>query len=307
MNTKHNPSKDVYQLITDKMIARLEQGFIPWKKPWAASGAACNYISKKPYRGINAILLNFCADKLPYYLTFKQAVELGGKVIKGSKAEMVTYWNWLYADKATGRKLTPEQARVLPAGNVKKMAFLKYYNVFSISDIEGIEFKTPELKERPQHEKIALCEAIIEQMPSRPKLQFGGDKAYYSPLQDLVNMPFICDFDSAGLYYSVYFHELVHATGHTARLNREEVNSPNKFGSEPYSREELTAEMGATFLCNMAGIEQDYTFENSAAYIQNWLQVLKNDKKFVIEAASKAQAAADFILNQVAEEVQESA
>jgi antirestriction protein ArdC len=299
---KNTAAKDVYQIVSDKIIACLEQGSIPWRKSWH-SATACNYVTGKAYRGINAFLLNMEGSEHSYYLTFKQATDLGGRIKKGAKAEMITYWNWVYTDKQTGKKLSPEQCRSTPANRVNKAAFLKYYHVFNVSDTEGIEFSFPQPTQRPLPEKLAVCEQLIKSIPNPPAIQFGGQEAFYSPTLDRVTMPHIKHFESAEFYYSVFFHELVHATGHHKRLARKAEGQQNRFGSELYSKEELIAELGACFLCAFTEIEQQ-TLENSAAYIQNWLQVLKDDKRFIVEAAGKAQQAADYLMGAIAQPVE---
>lgn len=290
------PVKDVYQILTDKIITLLQQGVIPWQQEWNPLGTACNYVTGKAYRGINALLLNCNHFKHPYYLTFKQASDLGGRVRKGSKAEVVTYWDILYRNKDTGKNLSQIQANSMTASQVEKTLFLRYYNVFNVADVEGVNFTFPELNQRPLHQKIEACEQIIEEIRNRPALRFGGSEAYYSSTEDLVNMPDMQLFQSPESFYCVFFHELVHATGHPSRLARKAEGQVNHFGSELYSKEELVAELGATFLCAFTGIAQ-HTLNNSAAYIQNWLEVLKGDKKFIVEAAGKAQRAMDYILN----------
>lgn len=289
--------KDVYQTITDLIIERLEKGIVPWQSSWGSFGPACNYITKKPYRGINYFLLNSLGHTYPFYLTFKQASDLGGKVKKGAKSIPVTYWNFIYYNKESKKKITLEQAKQLPFGNVTKSAFLKYYSVFNISDVEGVDFDFPEVTIKTDNEIIAGCEAIIKDMPMPPRLQKGGDQAYYSPIEDLVNMPEIQSFTDSEAYYSVLFHELTHSTGHEKRLARKEVMEHHAFGSLEYSKEELTAEMGACFLTNLAGIQSEDTVGRSACYIDNWLSALKNDKTLVIEAAGKAQKAVNYILD----------
>lgn len=289
--------KDVYQIITDIIIERLEKGSIPWHQPWGAFGPAANYITKKPYRGINSFILNSIDHEIPYFLTFKQASDLGGKVKKGSKSLPVTYWNFFYYDKENKKKITQEQARNLPFNQASKSAFLKYYSVFNVADIEGIDFKYPEVLTKEDNETIKNCETIFSNMPQAPALNHGGHQAFYSPKEDLVNMPEMKLFNSSEDYYLVLFHELTHSTGHEKRLARKEVMERNAFGSEDYSKEELTAEMGASFLTGIAGIQTPHTIEHSVAYVENWLQQFESDKTFLIEAAGKAQKAADYILN----------
>ena len=173
---------------------------------------------------------------------------------------------------------------------------MKYYNVFNVADIEGIEFKIDEVKLKP-NEKLERCEGVINNYPNSPKCVFEDVKsAYYSPLADFINMPPIEYHDDSEAYYATFFHELIHSTGHAKRLGREEVINPNKFGSTPYSEEELVAELGASFLCGVTGIDRELIIENAAAYIQGWLGKLKGDKQFIFKAAAEAQKAVDFII-----------
>ena len=208
---------------------------------------------------------------------------------------MIVYWNFVYISKESGKQVKPE-ANKYPAGEIIKKAFLKYYNVFNIEDTENIPYTSPEPLQRTEKEKIEICEQIIQNYPGSPKIDFGGNRACYTPLKDIVRMPFIEDFEQSESYYSVLFHELIHSTGHQTRLNREGIATISGFGTEDYSKEELVAELGAAFLCGVSSIIPT-TLNLSAAYIQNWLQILKNDKKFIIEAAQKAQKATDHILN----------
>ncbi len=277
---------DAYQIVTDRIIAKLEAGTIPWKH-FASSPLAepRNLVSKKPYRGINHFLLSGSKYGSEFWLTYKQAQDLGGHVKKGEKAEFVVFWKFLdVEDKETGER--------------KQIPFLRHYCVFNAQQCEGIDYtKLIEPVERIS-DPIAAAEAIVTNMPNRPRMVIDQTpKAYYSPSEDFVHMTerSACVSDSA--FYSTEFHELVHSTGHTSRLNRFQQDACNHhFGSKSYAGEELVAEMGAAMLCAESGIFQE-TEENSAAYITNWLTKLANDNKLVVHAAGKAQKAADFILN----------
>lgn len=288
--------KDVFQIITDLIISKLDAGYIPWKKPWSTFGEAKNYITKKPYKGINSLILNCYDFDKPYYLTFKQATVLGGNVKKGSKSIPVVFWNFTYTDKITGKKIKESELLNYPLEQISKSSYLKYYSVFNVADIENIDFVFPSIESKI-NDKISACEEIVNQMPQRPEIKITSkDRAYYSPCADYVHMPEMKFFDNSEFFYSVLFHELVHSTGHPRRLNRKELVKMAAFGSESYSKEELTAEIGAAFLCGYAEIAIQ-TITESAAYVQSWIKVLKNDKKFLFEAAARAQNAADFIRN----------
>jgi len=274
----------VYQVITDRVIALLQQGTIPWHQPWHTNHQPpANLISKKAYRGVNVFLLNSMSYTSPHWLTFKQAQELGGNVRKGEKACPVIFWKWLDVEED---------------GEIRKVPMLRYYSVFNVSQCDGLppgKIASPEPITR-EFTPIEDAERIVEAMPQKPEIKLGLSKAFYSPSSDLVGMPNPESFVTGEAYYNVLFHELTHSTGHKNRLARKGVVESNSFGSNEYSREELIAEMGAAFLCGFCGIEQT-TIENSAAYIQNWLKALRGDEKLVVLAAAQAQKASDFILN----------
>ena len=295
---------DMYQEVTNRIIERLEQGELTWRKPWSSYGLARNYVSGKVYRGINMLLMNlFSPHPIPYYLTFKQAQELGGNVKKGAKAQQVFYFNVIFKD-ANDQTLSREQAEALGDG-VKVIKFLKYYNVFNVEDIEGVEFKIDDLRLLP-HEKIERCEQVWNAYPSPPQyVEKDRAGAFYRPSEDILNMPPIEQFETAEDYYATLFHEAVHSTGHPNRLNREGVAQFDRFGSERYSLEELIAELGASFLCGLTGIDREPIVENTAAYIQGWLKKLKDDKQFIFKAAAEAQKAADYIVGNTFEDSEE--
>jgi antirestriction protein ArdC len=278
------PRPDVYQIVTDRIVAALEGGVIPWRKPWnAVYGLPRNYATGAAYSGINAFLLHF-SGALPFFLTFKQALALGGNVRKGAKGHPVVYYNVSVREN--------EQT-----GKEEKLPFLKYYTVFSVEDIEGIAFDLPAV-ERHAHTPIEAAEAIVAGWGARPVIEHRHQRAYYSPSLDMVNMPARDTFTTGEGYYATLFHELTHSTGHASRLDRPELTAGEGKLSASYAREELTAEMGASFLCAAAGLDTEQTETNAVAYIQSWLERLKNDKKLVLQAASKAQRAARLILGE---------
>lgn len=278
---------DVYQIVTDRIISALEGGIIPWRKPWnAVYGLPRNYATGRVYSGINLFLLHF-SGALPFFMTFKQALALGGNVRKGAKGHQVVYYNISKREnKETGKE--------------EKMPFLKYYTLFSVEDIEGIEFNLPEVPKQ-EFTPSEVAEGIVEAWDGKPAIQHLHQRAYYSPALDFVNMPKPETFTTSEGYYQTLFHELTHSTGHQSRLDRADLTAGEGKQSSSYAREELTAEMGASFLSAAAGIATEQTEENAVAYIQNWLERLKNDKKLVVQAASKAQRAAELILGTTAE------
>jgi len=283
MATKMN----VYEIVTGRIEELLNQGVIPWQKPWKPeAGEHRNLISQKPYRGINVFLLSAMGYGSPFWLTFNQVKQIGGKVKKGAKGTPVIFWKWLI-------KVQEEES-----GETRtvKIPVLRYYTVFNIEQCEDIPAdKIPALEDAADEKSpIEAAQTIIDNMPQLPSIKHGGNKACYSPFLDVVAMPEFEQFDRPEFYYNVLFHELAHAAGHHSRLDRKEVVHVQPFGSEDYSKEELVAEMTAAYLCGVTGIEQT-TITNSAAYIQSWLRELKNDRKLVVLAAAAAQKAADFI------------
>lgn len=283
-------TENVYSIITERICALLEKGTIPWAKPWANTSETRfprNFVSNRPYRGINPFLLHSMSFESPYWLTFKQAQDLGGYVRKGEKGCPVVFWKWIQTDELDQN------------GRAKQIPFLRYFNCFNVLQCEGIPVPAVEQPKR-EHQPIQAAEAIIKNMPKPPEVRFGGDRACYIPAFDRIEMPKAEAFNSPEAFYSVLFHEEIHATGAASRLNRKSVSASegelSAFGSEPYAKEELIAEMGASFLCGHAGIVQT-TINNSAAYIAGWLETLRNDNRLILQAAAQAQKAADYILN----------
>jgi antirestriction protein ArdC len=285
-------SKDVYSKVTDKIIADLERGNLTWLQPWQA-GHAAGQISKplraigKPYQGINVIMLWASAIEqgfdCPIWLTYKQAVELGGQVRKGEKGSLV-----VYAD--TFKKLEANDK-----GEDIKTAipFMKGYTVFNAQQIDGL----PEhfnARTEPQHsqpiETIEQAERFFSS--TKADIRHGGNQAFYSPDRDSVQMPEIQAFRNSESYYATLAHEMTHWTRHETRLNRD--FGRKRFGDAGYAMEELVAEIGAAFLCADLGITPE-TREDHAAYVASWLKALKNDKRAIFTAASYAQRAVDHL------------
>ncbi len=275
---------DIYKVVTQKIIDQLELGVIPWKIPWrTANGIPRNLVTKRPYRGINLWLLLCRKDPLPFYLTYDQAKSLGGTVRKGEKSTMVVFWKLLKSKEET----TDE----------KSVPLLRYYNVFNISQTEGINPSKIPPTDAYDHDfnPTVTAELIIKNWSDCPVIEHGSNSAYYNPLYDTVCIPDPRTFIIDQQYYSTLFHELVHSTGHIKRLGRHERIKDLKFGSKDYSKEELVAEMGATYLCGISDIQQE-TIENNTAYIKSWIRVFNNDHKMIIIAAALAQKAVDYIL-----------
>lgn len=295
--TKVSEKQDLYQQVTNRIIAHLEKGEIPWRKTWSGYGLARNLATNHIYTGINMILMNCLPYPIPYYMSFKQVQEKGGRIRQGAKAELVFYFNILFKDKADNT-LSKEQASILErqGAEVKVLKYLKYYNVFNIKDIEGIDYASPDITLLP-HEKLERCENILLNMPNAPEMIHEDlSQAYYNKVHDFVNMPEIGQFQSPEEYYVTFFHELAHATGHGKRLNRPGITESEKFADKKYSEEELIAEMAASFLSAQVSIDYEPIIENTAAYLQGWLKVLKEDKLFIFKVAAEAQKAADYVL-----------
>ena len=281
-------SKSVYEMVTDRIISQLENNIIPWQKPWAGiRSGSFNRISKKPYSLLNQMLLKYDGE----YASYKQWQDIGGHVRKGAKSEIVVFW-----------KIQPvEEEHEDGTREVKQIPFLRYYNVFHISQVDGVEpLPKEELKDI---EPIEKAESILYDYWTREHIIIEhktGDDAYYSPSRDLIRLPLFEQFINANEYYSTAFHESVHSTMKESRCNRAEERKDKlvAFGSEDYSKEELVAEIGSANLMNIVGIETSGTFRNSTAYIQNWLSVLRNDTKFIVSASGKAEKAVKYILNE---------
>ena len=284
--------KSVYEIVTEQILDKLEKGTIPWHKPWKTSGLSIkSWKNGREYRGINVFLLATSGKSGPW-LTIKMINEAGGRIKKGEKSQLVIFWK-----TGTYTKENDDGEK-----ESKKSFMLRYYRVWSLEQTTVPESAHPkwlrEAKESTiEMEPIDACEFIVDNYKEKPPIEHGGDRAYYSPIQDEIRMPEGDVFDSGEEYYSTLFHELIHSTGHSSRINRfENEKKLNPFGSEDYSKEELIAEMGASFLRAHASIESDKVQNNSAAYIASWLKNLKDNPKMVVCAASAAQSACDWVL-----------
>ncbi len=283
---------DIYAIVTDKIINLLEQGVVPWRRPWTSAGLPRNLVSKKSYRGINHFLLSASKYVSPFWLTMRQANELGGHVRKGEESTVVVFWKVGDAKQST-EDLDNETADA----KARRRFLLRYYRVFNLEQCElpqAVLDKIPTV-ETHEHDPIEAAERIIAAMPNPPEVQHAGSKAFYSPIADRITLPPRELFASAEEYYATALHETVHSTGHQKRLAREGICEVAPFGSAVYSKEELCAEMGAAYLCAEAGISTA-VIDNQAAYVAGWLKKLRDDRKLLIHAAAQAQHAADYIL-----------
>ena len=282
---------DVYESVTNKIIAQLEQGVIPWKRPYALSGGYPVSLSTgKHYRGINVLLLMLENYDDPRWGTYRMIKELGGQVRKGEHGTGIVFW------KRVKREHPKEDQDQL-------YWLLRGFTVFNATQADGL----PALPEKEEREftPIEQAERLVadyvwtpgSENPG-PPVEYGFNHAAYDLRKDRLELPDPQQFYTDEGYYCTLFHELVHSTGHEKRLKRIE---PALFGSDPYAKEELVAEVGASFLAGLAGFESAGG-EQSAAYLDNWLSVLRQDKKLVVSASAQAQKAVDLITKTTFEE-----
>jgi antirestriction protein ArdC len=280
--------KSAYDRVTERMIELLEKGVCPWRKPWnRIAGRPRNFASDRPYSGINWFLLQTASFDLPYFMTFNQVKTKGGSITKGSKGLPVVYWGTFERDDENSDKPATDKD-----AETRKIPFLKSYTVFNACQVEGIDF--PDLPELDPlaFSPIEAAEQVIAGWKDGPEVLHGYKHACYLPATDEIQLPPKARFASVEEYYATRFHELGHSTGAKHRLDRK---LEGDFGDKDYSREELIAEMTAAFLCAHCGIDNS-VIENSAAYLQGWINILKGDSKLVVIAASQAQKAANLIL-----------
>jgi antirestriction protein ArdC len=284
----------VYEIITEKIIKMLDEGTVPWRKPWTMATMPRNLVTNRPYTGINVFLLMAEGYDSPYWLTFNQIDKLGGKIKrdendKALPSTIVIFW-----------KLSESKTEKDENGKPKKFAILRYYRVWNLDQTEGVKVPKRPAEEPREVSPIEAAEAIVNGYPNAPKIVRTGASAVYNWETDTIKVPSLEAHHSDEEHYSTLLHEIVHSTGHKSRLNRPIENS---FGSHPYGREELIAEMGAAFLCGEAGISPA-VIDNQAAYIASWKRTIKADTKAVVVAAGQAQKAADHVLNRAYAEQQ---
>jgi antirestriction protein ArdC len=279
---------NVYETVTERLIASLEAGRIPWRQPWKASAeGGCipfNRHSGKSYRGINIWLLGCAPYSTNGWMTYKQAAEQGAHVRKGEKGWPVVFWKF-------------DRNKDTETGEQHSSVLMRQYTVFNVDQIEGLPQSLP--FDLPPFNPIESAQAIVDKYFSSkgaPTLAHGGDSAFYRPSTDSIQMPKPETFFKPEGYYTTLFHESGHSTGHPSRCDRKDGMN-NFFGDHSYSKEELTAEFTAAFLCAHCGISNEYTETNSAAYLQSWIRAFKNDSRVAVSAAQRAQKACDFIMN----------
>jgi antirestriction protein ArdC len=279
---------NVYEVVTDRILAQLEAGIIPWRKEWTVTGHSnlpTNYTTKKPYRGINVWLLLSAVYPDARFLTYKQAQAIGAQVRKGEKGTPIIFWSTFDGTEKATNGETIE----------KSIPFARTYTVFNVSQCDGIPAELP-LTDGEPFEPIPAAAELAEGYLQRERIELrhGGDSAFYHRVLDYIQMPAPAAFSTPDAYYSTLFHEAGHSTGAAARLDRIKGAA---FGDEAYSKEELCAELCAAYLCAQVGISNAQLETNHAAYIQSWMRALKNDKTLLLSAAQKAQRAADRIAN----------
>lgn len=284
----------VYEIVTQKILEKIQEAaasgkVLPWQKPWTPANTPTNYVSGRPYRGVNLMLLDGGE-----YLTWSQLCDLQKhdpalRLRKGSKSHMVVYFSFKESTKdvvtASG---AIEQKEV-------RIPFLRYYKVFSSADVEGLKPHPKQAKR--EHQPIEEAERVMERYITREGLRvryLRGDKACYSPVSDEVTLPPREYFEDINEFYSTAFHELGHSTGAASRLGR--LKPFVCWGDENYGKEELVAELTSAMVCGHCGIDASSTIHNSAAYVHNWMDAIRGDVTMVVSASSKAQRAADFIL-----------
>ncbi len=286
-------TQDVYQKITNKIVGYLEAGTRPWFKPWDAEHAAGRITrplryNGEPYAGINILTLWLDAEEkgfsAPIWMTFKQAKDLGGHVRKGEKGSLSVYANTFKKterDEDSGEEIE------------RDIPFMKGYTVFNVEQIDGLPEKYYALAPSPEHtqdERLEAWDVFFKN--TEAEIQEVGNRAYYSITQDYIRIPPFIAFKDAESYYATLAHEITHWTRHPSRLDRD--LGRKKWGDEGYAMEELVAELGSAYLCADLGLVPDVREEN-AAYIENWLQVLKNDKRALFSAAAHAQRAVELL------------
>jgi len=295
MSSNCKKGKDWYQETTDRILELMEKGKVPWLCPFPRNGGFRN-TAGHAYKGINQLHLLY--DTLTHnwesviYIT---TTELKNRKISFKGKSSCPVFKWI-----TARKQVDQENETEDKTEVEEAVFLrlKYVgNVFNISQFPELSLIF-QAESKPEN-IIESAQKIIDEMPNRPKTTYFPGKAFYSPSNDIVNIPSITEHlkkSSAAEYYSTAFHEYAHSTGHISRLNRKSLTKSAGFGSSVYSKEELIAEFTAAFLCGEAGIDER-TVENSAAYIKSWAAKLNENNRLIVEAIQNAQHAADYILN----------
>lgn len=280
---------DLYQSVTDRIVAALDAGAPPWICPWSGgpgASAPANLSSGRLYRGINVLLLNFetmlCGYDNNRWLTYRQAQALGAQVRRGEQGTPVVFFKLMELEGAA------DSANARARTDPKVVPLLRSFTVFNAAQVEGLPEELLPPPPSADWSPVDEAEAVLTQ--SGAHLRHGGDRAFYSPVMDLIQMPEQSRFDSASAYYRVALHELTHWSGHQTRCNRPLQGRQH---IEAYAFEELVAEIGSAFLCGHCGLPGSL---QHASYVQAWLQALRNDRRLIFTAAAQAQKAADYLL-----------
>jgi len=273
----------VYEIVTERIIEAIEQEqCLPWRKSWRTLGTPRNAATGKHYNGINRVILSIAGESL--YATYKQWATLGAQVRRGEKGLPVVFWSVLEKEDKNGK--------------TQRQACVRYSTVFAASQVDNY---TPIAVELSKHSPLEQCELLVAKYATGPNIHHHCGNAYYVPSQDAVYMPHLAQFDSPEAYYSTLFHELAHSTGHSQRLARFQVTD-TRADLEQYGKEELVAELAASFLCADCHIA-NRTLDNSTSYLQHWLKAIKSDCRLLPSAASAAQKACDLIHNRVVRDI----
>jgi len=287
------PKFDAAASITNELISIIDRGVLPWRKPWQVGGGAVPLRQNgEPYQGINNFLLTMrtmlAGYTSPYWMTLRQANELDAKIIKGSKSSVVVYYGTAERDRN-------EDASEAEAGDPKTIPFMKSYRVFNADQIEGLDARfhpaPPDLPDYPERAPILHMQAFFEAIGAT--VSFSGREACYVPTLDKIYMPPIELFEDPRNFYAVWGHELGHWTKPRHRLNRSYGDA--RFGNTAYAREEVVAELCTVFLGQKLGFSA-HTLELNAAYLDNWVRVLRSDKRAIFKHAADAQKACDYLI-----------
>lgn len=286
-----------YDVVTQRIIDALERGVVPWHRPWTVSRQPpANLISRRPYRGINALVTWLMQRGSPWWLTFHQAKQLGGTIRKGEHGVPIMFFKLLDRDQPVDDQTT--DATSARRRDRRGIPFVRHTVVFNATQTEGLDHLLPLDHDEAPVLPDQAAEALMDAWRQAPRIDFGFNHAQYLPRQDRITMPSRQQFESTSAYYGTLLHECAHATGHRSRLGRftpETELAP--FGSPDYSREELIAELASAFLRAEVGLAME--IDSSAAYIAHWLTVLRGDRRQLIQVAADAQRAADHICGRV--------
>lgn len=298
---------DVMAIVTERIMADLEQGIIPWERPWCTVGGAYNRVTGKTYSLLNQMLLRHSGE----YASYKQWLEAGGRIKKGAESELVVFWKFpVLADKnldsgesySHGGGTDPDGGHIDMASDRNRertTPILRYYKVFHISQVDGVEPVKTDALGQSDIKPIDKAETLLHEYLDKEEIRLecgASNEAYYSPLRDLIHIPSRPQFRDSESFYATMLHEAVHSTGAKKRLARKGLTNV-MFGSKMYSKEELIAEIGSSCLMHHLGISTRETERNTSAYVQGWLRALRNDRRMIVYAAGQAEKAVKYILS----------